>query len=302
MVYRSGLWSLVLAVGMASCSGGALTRSLPADGLSAQPAARTSAVTGARVYQYVVGEDNLPALEADSNASSLLAEAAQAGVAPIVILHAIAPPYEASAPAPASWNAHYCLRWMSEEQMAQNVASGSIPSYVDCFMYDNETNAYPGTPTVELQNPPAYYIKAAQLAQGHVPIFYPTAGVTYVAGSVYSSATAEATALWQTASYWTLAGQAFYGIQSQTVENDLTRFVKVINNRANAIHAVNPAVNLTVGVGDYAGGVCQPESVMAGAAQAAPAGYPVWSNVSANAACVTANFPYTSQMADSLGM
>ena len=218
-------------------------------------------------FQYLIGSQYVAAIAADPVASAALD-----GTHVYINIETIKSPdgqpavFPARPPSvPASWGAIFIYRWASAQQMERDIAH--VPSWISGCMYDNE-NAHmvPMTPDEERAAPAPYYQRAAAACHKAGKVFIATGGMHFDARN-------SDTNTFATAGVWDI-----YSLQTQTVEDNLTKFKSLIGRLQGRVLASNPKARFIVGVGDFAGGSFQPPSVTEAAIREIPAGMGIWMN------------------------
>lgn len=218
-------------------------------------------------YQYLIGSQYVPAIAADPVASAAL-DGTRVYINIETIKSrdgqpAVFPVHPPSVP--AGWQAFFIYRWASAQQMERDIAN--VPTWISGCMYDNE-NAHmvPMTPDEERAAPAPYYQRAAAACHKAGKVFIATGGMRFGARN-------SDTDTFATARVWDI-----YALQTQTGEDNLTKFTSLIGKLQQRVLANNPKARFIVGVGDFAGGSFQPPSVAEAAIRAIPAGTGIWMN------------------------
>jgi hypothetical protein len=218
-------------------------------------------------YQYMIGVSFVKPIAADPVANRALA-----GTHPYINIQTIkSPPGQPTPfppnppPVPAEWQPIFVYRWASEKQLELDMPS--VPGWISACMYDNERVVQePMTPQDEQDAPAPFYGKAAAVCHRAGKLFIASAGMRFKNAGPESDT-------FSTAGAWDV-----YSMQTQTAEDDLAKFTRMVANLQGRVMAVNPKAKLLAGIGDFAGGRLQPASVAEAAIKALPPGMGIWMN------------------------
>lgn len=237
-------------------------------GTSTPSNVRTVAATSSPIL-WMFGQVAISTVAQDSTASQILS-----GRTVYIILSTVEPIPQTPPSVPAGWNVVWIYRWTSEEQMATDFASGSVPSWITVVMYDNELATAPATPTNETDNPPYYTVQSANVAHTNGRQFWMTAGLQTSNPNYPGGTSKEASDEWATSSVWD-----GYAIQSQTAINDITSFDNLISERVSKAeaHASGPLF-FSAGIGDFANGTFATLQQNELAVPTIPSTYAIWMN------------------------